>query len=85
MGLPRWFSGQESACQRRGHGLDPGSRKIPCAVEELSLGARTTKAPERLSSAPRCSCSLRQRDRRSSEAPAWPNRVSFIKGTKELI
>ena len=44
MGLPRWFSGQESACQCRGHGLDHRSRKIPCAMEELTLGARTTEA-----------------------------------------
>ena len=28
-GLPRWFSGEESACQCRRHGFDPWVRKIP--------------------------------------------------------
>ena len=28
-GLPRWFSGKESACQYRRHGLNPWMRKIP--------------------------------------------------------
>ena len=31
-GLPSWYSGKESACQRRRHkrrGFDPGVRKIP--------------------------------------------------------
>ena len=29
VGLPRWFSGKESACQCRRHGFDPRSWKIP--------------------------------------------------------
>ena len=29
LGLPWWLSGKESACQCRGHGFDPWSRKIP--------------------------------------------------------
>ena len=28
-GLPRWFSGKESACQCKRHGFDPWSGKIP--------------------------------------------------------
>ena len=28
-GLPWWPSGEESACQCRGHGFDPGSREFP--------------------------------------------------------
>ena len=31
-----WFSDKESACHCRRHGLDPGSRKIPHALEQLS-------------------------------------------------
>ena len=34
-GLPWWRSGRESACQCRGHGLEPWSGKIPHAVEQL--------------------------------------------------
>ena len=41
--LKRWkirllwlLSGQNSACQRRGHGFDPWSGKIPHATEQLS-------------------------------------------------
>ena len=40
MDFPWWLSGKESACQCRGHGFDPWSRKIPRAVEQLSPGAR---------------------------------------------
>ena len=36
-GLPWWRSGRESACQCRGHGLEPWSGKIPHAVEQLGL------------------------------------------------
>ena len=36
MDFPWWLSGKESACQCRGHGFDPWSRKIPCAMEQLS-------------------------------------------------
>ena len=34
-GLPWWRSGWESACQCRGHGLEPWSGKIPHAAEQL--------------------------------------------------
>ena len=27
-GLPWWFTGSESTCQRKGHGFDPWSRRI---------------------------------------------------------
>ena len=36
MGLPQWLSGKGSACQCRRHRLDPWSRKIPHAMEQLS-------------------------------------------------
>ena len=42
-GLPWWFSGQESSCQRRPYWFDPWSEKIPHAVEQLS------RAPQLLS------------------------------------
>ena len=42
-GLPWWFSGKESACQRRRRGFNPWSRKIPHAVEQLRLWATTTE------------------------------------------
>ena len=34
-GLHLWRSGWESACQCRGHGFEPWSRKIPHAAEQL--------------------------------------------------
>ena len=37
--LALWLSGKESACQCRRRGFDPWSRKIPHAVEKLSLCA----------------------------------------------
>ena len=40
-GLPRWFSGKESACHRRRHGFDPWYRKIPHAMEQLRSCATT--------------------------------------------
>ena len=40
-GFPWCLSGKEPTCQCRRHGLDPGSRKIPHAVEQLSLCATT--------------------------------------------
>ena len=40
IGLPWWLSGRESTCQCRIHGLDPWSRKIPHAMEQLTLSAR---------------------------------------------
>ena len=36
-GLPWWLSGKESACQCKRHGFDPWTRKIPRAMEQLSL------------------------------------------------
>ena len=46
-GLSWWRSGWESACQCRGHGLEPWSGKIPYAAEQLGPWA-TTAEPERL-------------------------------------
>ena len=43
VGLPWWRSGKEPACQCRGHGFKPWSRKIPHAAEQLSLCTTTTK------------------------------------------
>ena len=43
-GLPWWCSGQESACQCRGHGFELWSRKIPHAMEQQSPRATTTEA-----------------------------------------
>ena len=42
-GLPWWSSGKESASQCRGHGLDPWSKKIPYATEQLNPLAKTTE------------------------------------------
>ena len=42
VGLPWGYSGQESACQCKGHGLNPSSRKIPHAVKQLSPHTKTT-------------------------------------------
>ena len=42
-GLPRWHSGWESACQCRGHRLEPWSGKIPHAAEQLGPWATTTE------------------------------------------
>ena len=47
LGLPWWRSGWESACQCRGHGVEPWSGKIPHAAEQLSPWATTTE-PARL-------------------------------------
>ena len=41
--LPWWRSGKESACQCRGHGFEPWSRKISHAAEQLSPCATTTE------------------------------------------
>ena len=40
IGLPRWLSGKEPACQYRRHGFDPGSRKFL-----TSLGATKPESP----------------------------------------
>ena len=42
MGLPRWLSGQDFACQRRRHRFNPWSRRIPQAARQLSPWATTT-------------------------------------------
>ena len=36
VGLLWWFSGKEFACQCRGQSFNPGSRKIPHFVQQLS-------------------------------------------------
>ena len=69
-GLPWWRSGWESACQCRGHGFKPWSRKIPHAVEQLGPWATTTE-PVHLEPV------LRNKRGRDSERPAhrdeeWP-------------
>ena len=43
-GLPWWSSGEDSACQCRGHRSHPWSGKIPHAEGQLSLCAPTTEA-----------------------------------------
>ena len=43
MWLPWWFSGKESTCQRKRHGFNPWSVKIPHATEPLSSCATTTE------------------------------------------
>ena len=42
-GLPLWLSDKESACQFRGHGFDPRSRKIPHTVEQLNRCVTTAE------------------------------------------
>ena len=42
-GLPWWLSGKESDCQCGRHGFNHWSRKIPHAMEQLSLWAPTTE------------------------------------------
>ena len=69
-GLPWWNSGGESACQRRGHGFEPWSGKIPHAAEQLVPWARITE-PARLEPV------LRNKRGRDNERPAhhdeeWP-------------
>ena len=41
LGVSWWLSGKVSACQCRRHGFDPWSRKIPHALEKLSLPTTT--------------------------------------------
>ena len=45
-GLPWWSSGWESICQRRGHGFDPWSRKIPHASGQLGPCVTMTATTE---------------------------------------
>jgi len=42
-GLPWWSSGEEPACQVRGHVFDPWSGKIPHAVGQLSPSATASQ------------------------------------------
>ena len=69
-GLPWWHSGWESACQRRGHGFEPWSGKIPHATEQLGPWATITE--------PAClEPVLRSKRGRDRERPAhrdeeWP-------------
>ena len=70
LGLPWWRSGWESACQRREHGFEPWSGKIPHAAEQLSPWATTTE-PARLEPV------LRNKRGHDSERPThrdeeWP-------------
>ena len=69
-GLHLWRSGWESACQCRGHGFEPWSRKIPHAAEQLGPWATITE-PARLEPV------LRKNRGRDRERPAhcdeeWP-------------
>ena len=43
LGLPWWLIGKESVCQCRRHGFYPWSKKIPYAVEQLSLYTTATE------------------------------------------
>ena len=43
-GLPWWSSGEESACQCRGHRFDPWSGMIPHASDQLSPYATAAKS-----------------------------------------
>ena len=70
VGLPWWRGGWESACQCRGHGFEPWSRKIPHAAEQLGPWATITE-PARLEPV------LDNKRGRDSERPAhrdeeWP-------------
>ena len=42
-GLPRWYSGKQSACQCRGHGFDLQPGKISHAIQQLSSYATTAE------------------------------------------
>ena len=57
-GLPWWRSGWESACQCRGHGFEPWSRRIPHAAEQLSPCATATEpvlwSPRATTTEPAC-------------------------------
>ena len=70
VGLPWWRSGWESACQCRGHGVEPWSGRIPRAVEQLGPWA-TIAEPARLEPV------LRNKRGHDGERPAhrdeeWP-------------
>ena len=43
LGLPWWSGGQESTCQRGGHGIDAWPGKIPHAAEQLTPCTTTSE------------------------------------------
>ena len=43
MRLSWWYGGYESGCQCRGPRFHPWSRRIPHAMEQLSLGTTSTE------------------------------------------
>ena len=43
VGLSWWSSGEESTCQRKGHGFHSWSGEIPHATEQLSPRVATTE------------------------------------------
>ena len=77
MGLPWRSSGEESACQCRGHGFDPWSGKTARAEEQrsptvpqlLSLGSRALKPQAQRPPAPQSLCSATRGAAISSLAP----------------
>ena len=74
-GLPRWLSGKESTCQCRRYWLDPCSRRIPRATEQLSpcttpidpvlhsLGVSTTELMCATTEAHGCRARARQQEK----------------------
>ena len=52
IGPPWWPSGQASACQCRGHGFDPWSRKMLHAEGQLSLCITTREARHKARESP---------------------------------
>ena len=69
-GLPWWRSGWESACQCRGHGVEPWSGKIPHAAEQLGPWA-TIAEPARLEPVLRNGRG-RDRERPAHRDEEWP-------------
>ena len=70
LGFPLWSSGLESACQGRGCGFKPCSRKIPHASEPLG------RAPQLLS--------LRSRTRSHSTEARVPRSLCSARGAPAL-
>jgi len=81
-GLPRWLSGKESTCQCRRYWLDPCSRRIPRATEQLSpcttpidpvlhsLGVSTTELMCATTEAHGCRARARQQEK-PPQCEAW--------------
>ena len=73
LGLPWWS--KEFACRCRGHGFDPGSKKIPDAKEQLSPRVSTTE-PHRVATtearAPRACASQQEKPPQLESSPRWP-------------